>query len=58
MEPNKTVKPLHSKGNHFFFFKDNLWNGRKQFQMMQLTRTSSLKITNNLYSSTAQKPTI
>ena len=44
MVPNQTVKLLHSKGNHkkkknkTQHQKDNLRNGRKQFQMMQLTR--------------------
>ena len=31
--------------------------GENKFQMMQLTRASSLKYTNNLYNSTAKKPT-
>ena len=39
--------------------KDNFLgeNGRKQFQMMQLIRSSSLKYTSTLYKSTAKKPT-
>ena len=35
--------------------KDNLENGRKEFQKMQLTRASSLEYTNNLHNSTAKK---
>ena len=38
MGPNQTDKLLHSKGNHKKIQKDNLQNGRKYFQIMQLTR--------------------
>ena len=37
MGPNQTDKLLHSKGNQKENKKDNLQNGRKWFQMMQLT---------------------
>ena len=53
---NQTYKLLHSKGNKQTnkqtktkTQKDNLWNGKKYLQMMQLTRASSLKHTNNSY---------
>ena len=42
---------------HTHTHKDNLQNGREYFQMIQLTRASSLKYMSNLYNSTAKKPT-
>ena len=39
MGPNQTDKFFHSKGNQKGKQKDNLENGRKYFQMMQLTGT-------------------
>ena len=46
MSPNQTYKPLLSKGNHQKQKtnkqtknpEDNLWNGRKYLQVMQLTK--------------------
>ena len=43
MGHNQTYKFLHSKGYHERKWKDNLQNGRKYLQMMQLTKASSLK---------------
>ena len=54
MRPNQTDKLLHSKRNNKSKQKDNLVKGRKQFQMMQLTRASSLDYKSNLYNSTAK----
>ena len=54
MGPNQTDKQRKPERKQ----KDNLHNGRKEFQMMQLTRASSLEYTSNLYNSTAKKPTI
>ena len=36
--------------------ESNHWNGRKQFQTIQLTGAQSLKYKNNLYNLTAKKP--
>ena len=43
MGPNQNDKLLHSKENHKK--TNNLQNGIKQFQKMQLTKTLSLKYT-------------
>ena len=58
MGPNQTDNLFYSKRNlKKKKKKDNLQNGRKQFQMMQLTRAYSLKGKNHLYNSTTKEAT-
>ena len=57
MGPNQNDKLLHSKGNEKEKKKTTYTMGENSFKWMQWTRAQSLKYTNNLYNSTAKKPT-